>query len=153
MVGELAEGGSDFLDAGESQEAEGGVAEGGEILRGVAGLHLALVLAQGDVANPVEPILDPPVILPAGQQQRRIASGPIDAGNRVLDLDRLLTATGRGPFQAANLREAGPIEVLGQPRAGFQTPRDEPPVPLLNGAGFSQRLPSLLLGSGGKIRA
>jgi hypothetical protein len=74
LVGELAEGGCDFLDVGESEEAEGGVAEGGEILGGVAALDLALVLAPGDVADPVEPILDPPVIAPAGQEERGIGA-------------------------------------------------------------------------------
>jgi len=122
-------------------------------LRGVAGLHLALVFAQGDVADPVEPILDPPVIAPAGQEERGIGARSCDAGNRVLDFDRLLAAPGRRPLKPADLREAGPIEMLGQSRADLETPHDDAPVALLDGAGFRERLLSLSLGRGGKIRA
>ena len=153
MVGEVAEGGRDFLDAGEAEEAEGGIAEGGEVLGGVAGLHLALVLAEGDVADPVEPILDSPVIAPAGQEQRRIGALGRNAGDRVLDLDRLLAPSGRRPLEPADLSEAGPLKMLGQSRADLQTPHDRASVALLDGAGFSERLPSPPLGRGGKIRA
>lgn len=153
MVSEIAERGRDFLDAGEAENAECGVAEGGQVLRGVAGLHLALVLAQRDVADPVEPILDSPVIAPAGQEERGIGARSCDAGNRVLDLDRLLAAPGRRPLKPADLFQAGPIEMLGQPRAGREMTDDGAPVALLDGAGFRERLLSLPLGGGGKIRA
>lgn len=153
MVGEVAERGCDFLDGGESQEAEGGVAEGGEVLRSVAGLHLALVLAPGDVADPVEPILDPPVTLPTGQEQSRVGPRWGDAGDRVLDFDRLLAAPGRRPLKPADLFQAWPIEMLGQSRADLETPYDGPAVALLDGAGFRERLLSLPLSRGGKIRA
>lgn len=122
-------------------------------MRGVAGLHLALVLAPGDVADPVEAILDPPVIAPAGQEERGIGARSCDAGNRVLDLDRLLAAPGRRPLKSADLFQAGPIEMLGQSRADLETPHDDAPVALLDGAGFRERLLSLSLGRGGKIRA
>ena len=67
MVSELAEGGGNFSDAREAEDADGGVAEGGQVLRGVAGFDLTLVFAKRDVADPVEPILDSPVIAPAGE--------------------------------------------------------------------------------------
>jgi hypothetical protein len=43
--------------------------------------------------------------------------------------------------------------MLGQSRADLETPHDDAPVALLDGAGFSKRLPSPPLGGGGKIRA
>jgi hypothetical protein len=43
--------------------------------------------------------------------------------------------------------------MLGQACAGFETPHDEASVALLDGARFRERLLSLALGSGGKIRA
>ena len=119
----------------------------------MAGLHLALVLAPGDVANPMEPILDSPVIAPAGQEERGIGARSWDAGNRVLDLDRLLAAPGRRPLKPADLFQAWPIEMLGQSRADLETPYDGPAVALLDGAGFRERLLSPLFGRGGKIRA
>lgn len=53
-VGEITEGGGDFLAAGEAQDADGGVAEGGQVLGAVPAFDLALVLAEGHVADPVQ---------------------------------------------------------------------------------------------------
>lgn len=153
MVGEIAECVGDFLVAFEPEKADGGVAKGSEVLRGVAGLHLVLVFAEGDVADPVEPILDSPVIASAGQKNRRVGARSCDAGDRELHLDRLLAAVGGRPLEPADLFQAGPVEMLGQARAGRQTPRDGPPVALLDGTGFRQRLLALLLGREGKIPA
>ena len=153
MVGEIAEGGGNFSAAGQSEGGNGGVAKGGQILGSVTGLHLALVFAEGDVADPVEPIFDSPVIAPAGQEQRRIGARGGDTGNGVLYFDGLLTTTRGGPLQSADLLEAGPVEMLGQPRAGFKMPRDGAAVALGDGAGFRERLASLSLCGGGKIRA
>ena len=44
-----------------AQEVEGHVAQGGQMVGGVAGAHAALVLAQGDVEHPVEGVFDAPV--------------------------------------------------------------------------------------------
>ena len=59
MGGVAAEGGGDVAVAGAAQHADHGVADGGEHLRRGAGAHLAAVFIQGDVAHPVQPILDP----------------------------------------------------------------------------------------------
>ena len=42
-------------------------------MRGVAGLHLALVLAQGDVADPVEAVFNRPVAAAETKQASRTA--------------------------------------------------------------------------------
>ena len=52
-VGEFAERGGDFFVAAEAEQADGGVAKRGQILRGVSELYLALVLAERHVADPV----------------------------------------------------------------------------------------------------
>lgn len=119
MIGEVAEGVGDFLVASEAEGGDGGVAKSSQVLRSVSGLHLALVFAEGDVADPVESIFDAPVVAPAGQEQLRIGSRGRDAGNRMLDFDSPLASTSGGPFQPADLLEAGPVEMLGQPRAGL----------------------------------
>jgi hypothetical protein len=43
--------------------------------------------------------------------------------------------------------------MLGQPRTGFQMPHDNAAVALGDGAGLGERLSSLPLSGGGKIRA
>ena len=52
-VGEFAERGGDFFVAAEAEQADGGVAKRGQVLRGVSELYLALVLAERHVADPV----------------------------------------------------------------------------------------------------
>jgi hypothetical protein len=138
LIGEFAKGGGNFSAAGQSEGGDGGVTKGSQVLRCVTGLHLALVFAEGDVADPVEAIFDSPVVAPAGQEQRRVGARGGDTGNRVLDFGRLLTAASGGPLQSADLLEAWPVEMLGQPRAGFKTPHDGAAVALGNGAGLGE---------------
>src|SRR3954464_5881791 len=58
----------DGLAAGASDDGEHGVAQRGQNLRRRAGAGAALVLAAGDVANVMQPILDGPVVAREGQQ-------------------------------------------------------------------------------------
>src|SRR3954464_2889085 len=58
----------DELAAGASDDGEHGVAQGGQNLGRRAGAGAALVLAAGDVANVMQPILDAPVVAREGQQ-------------------------------------------------------------------------------------
>src|SRR3954453_6295911 len=58
----------DGLAAGASDDGEHGVAQRGQNLRRRAGAGAALVLAAGDVANVMQPILDAPVVAREGQQ-------------------------------------------------------------------------------------
>ena len=64
---ELAEAGGDFRASGEAEEVDGGVAEGGQVLRPVATADLAFVFAVDDVANPMQPVFDVPMAAPARQ--------------------------------------------------------------------------------------
>src|SRR3954467_13659464 len=68
-VAEVAVGGGDVGLAAESDDVDGGVAQGGHDLGAVAGVDAGVVLTLGDVADPVEAVLDRPVgAEPAGQQ-------------------------------------------------------------------------------------
>src|SRR3954449_4527959 len=68
-VAEGAVGGGDVGLAAEPDDVDGGVAQGGHDLGAVAGAHAGVVLTLGDVADPVEAVLDRPVGAdPAGQQ-------------------------------------------------------------------------------------
>lgn len=57
----MAQGLCDVVVAVESEQAECGVAEGGHDLRSAAGAGLGVVLGVGDVADPVQSVLDRPV--------------------------------------------------------------------------------------------
>lgn len=87
----------------------------------------------------MQPIFDAPVSTPMVNQQRRV--GPIarKTGDGVLDFDRRVTlATGRA-FEAVNLRQAGPNEMPGQPRAGLQVPLNGAAMSFRRRAGLRQR--------------
>ena len=101
----------------------------------------------------MQAIFNAPVATPMNDQRRRISPLPRKTADRVLDFDRGATlATGRA-FETANLRQTGPIEMPGQPRAGLQMPLNRAAVPLRRRAGLRQRRLSLFFGGGGKIRA
>lgn len=128
MVSESAEGGGDFLVAGVAEESDGGVAEGGEVLRGVALLDLAFILAKGHVANPMQAIFDSPMPSPNVAQLSGVSAWAGCAGNGVLHfLSGFAALLGRA-FQPTDLAQAGPIKILGQSRAGLEMPRDDAAV-------------------------
>ena len=51
----------DGLEAEAPDDGERGVAQGGEGLRGVFGAGAGVVFAAGDIADPVQSVLDAPV--------------------------------------------------------------------------------------------
>src|SRR3954453_7678207 len=68
-VAEVAVGGGGVGAAAGADGVYGVIAQGGHDLGSVAGVHAAVVLTLGDVADPVEAVLDRPVGAdPAGQQ-------------------------------------------------------------------------------------
>ena len=71
----------DRPEAESAQDGERGVAERREQLRCVAGSGAAGIFAAGDVAHPVQAVLDPPVV--AGQPQPR-AAGALSRGRLVI---------------------------------------------------------------------
>jgi hypothetical protein len=76
-----------------------------------------------------------------------------ETADGVLQIGLLRILAESGAFQAADLGQAGPIEMLRQSGAGLQVPLDDPPVPFARRASLRERLLPLLLRSGGKIRA
>ena len=70
-VAEVAVGGGDVGAAAEPDDGDRGVPQGGHDLGSVAGPHAGVVLTLGDVADPVQRVLDRLVGAdPAGQQPR-----------------------------------------------------------------------------------
>jgi hypothetical protein len=119
----------------------------------VAFFHLALVFAKRNVSHPMQAIFDAPVATPMAKQKRRVSSLTRKTADGVLDFDADATlALGRA-FETAHLRQTGPIEMSGQPRAGLQMPLNRAAMPLTAGAGLRQRCLSLVFGGGGKNRA
>jgi len=148
----VAERGGDFCVAAGTEQADGGVAKGGQVLRCVPLLDLAFILAKRHIADPVQ-TLDAPVTSPTDVQNGRIGPWAREAADRILHVGGLLAFAEGRAFQAADLGQAGPAEMLGQTRAGLQVPFDKPAVPFARRTRLRERLLSLMLGSGGKIRA
>lgn len=129
-IAEIAEGNGDFLAAGQTQKADGGIAKGGEILRTVPSFYLALIFAERDVAHPMQAIFDTPVALPMSKERRCVGTLTRETADGVLNFDRRAAfALGRA-FETANLSQTGPIEMPGQSRAGLQMPLNRAAVPL-----------------------
>ena len=113
---------------------------------------LALIFAEGHIAQPVQ-TLDSPMGSPVADQRCRIGLLRRKTGDGILHLRGLLALADRGAFQATDLSQAGPIEMLRQSDAGLQMPLDETAVSLARRTSLRERLLPLLLGSGGKSRA
>jgi len=73
LVRKTTEGRGDFLVAGKSQQADDGVAKGGQVLGSVTDLDLALVFAKRHIAYPVQ-ALDSPMSPPTSHQEGRVRS-------------------------------------------------------------------------------
>jgi len=93
--------------------------------------------------------MTPPMLVQksgVGPLSRKTADGE-------LDFDRGATLTAGRAFETANLRQTGPIEMPGQPRAGLQMPLHCAAVPLRYRLVLRQRRLSPFFGGGGKIQA
>jgi hypothetical protein len=66
MSADVSAGGGDVGGAGESVDADGQVAQGGHGGGAGAGADLGVVLGEGDVADPVQAVLDAPVAAEGG---------------------------------------------------------------------------------------
>ncbi len=150
---EAAEVGGDLREAGETEDADGGVAEGREVLGAVAAFHSAVVFVVNHVADPMETVFDAPMSAPGVEQSRGVCTCAGDAGDGELDFNRRLAAADRRPFQATNLGQAWPIEMGRQTRAGFEMPLRMATVAFVAGARFRQRALPLGLARRGKNRA
>src|SRR3954464_12876911 len=82
-VAEVAVGGGDVGLAAESDHVDGGVAQGGHDLGAVAGVHAGVVLAEGDIADPVQGVLDLPLDAQPGGEQEGVGVAVPKGGERV----------------------------------------------------------------------
>jgi len=82
--------------AGQSQEADEQVAADGQGMGAGAGPGLVKVFAEGDVADPVEAVLDSPVVPQPAGQLARLGLGGAQGADRVDGLGAPLRASG-GP--------------------------------------------------------
>ena len=103
----LPGGGGDVGPAGQTEQADGGVAQGCHDVGCVAGADLGAVFVVGDVADPVESVLDAPVALDPGGQGRWRGGGVVGGGDDVDDLDTLGTVLGDGAAELGDLGGAG----------------------------------------------
>src|SRR3954451_14278930 len=81
--GVLSQAGGDVRVAGQAQGVDREGAQAGEVGRAVAGANLAVVLAEGHVADPVQSRLDAPVPAHPAGQQRRVGLANVEAGDGV----------------------------------------------------------------------
>src|SRR5882672_11476715 len=70
----MSQAGGDVGGAGEAEQADRGVAEGGHHLGSVAGTDLGAVFVVDDVADPVGAVLDSPVALDPGAPGRAVSA-------------------------------------------------------------------------------
>ena len=101
----------------------------------------------------MQPIFDAPMTTPMCVQKGGVSPLARKAADSELDFDRGATLAAGRAFETANLRQTGPIEMPGQPRAGLQMPLHRAAVPLGRGADLRQRRLSMFFGGGGKNRA
>ena len=91
-----------------AEQVRGEVAEDGEVLRGVAVADAAVILAEGDVEDPVQAVLDPSV---AADRLSKVYGIGRQAGADVARLARAGGADAAGGLDADNALEAGPAAV------------------------------------------
>lgn len=113
LVSVLAESCCNVCGSLKSEEVDGSVSEGGEIVSGCAVADTAVVFAKRRITNPMKTIFDVPVLSPPGEKLTRIGTTARDAGDGVLRLDSFFAVAQGASRESANLSHAGPIEMLG----------------------------------------
>ena len=104
----------------EPQEADRHVAEDRHGLGGFAGMDATGILAEDDIAHPVQAVFDAPMAADEGRQPFGIGVGRGQSG----DTEDHRGSTGAGvlvdtlPFEAKDLLQAGPAAVFGRQGAG-----------------------------------
>jgi len=114
-----SDGGGKIGCFGKSEEVDGDVAEGGQVVGATRVTDSATVFVPVGVADPMQTILDAPMPTPECQQLGCARALGRKTGDRVRDFLCLLTPTGSRPFQAADLGEARPHELRNDPRTGL----------------------------------
>jgi hypothetical protein len=112
----------------ESQEGHQSVPQRSEVLRRMTFVDLAGILAQSHIPDVVRAVFNVPMAPPPLQQFDGPGQRARHARDGILDLDLVTSITPRGPGQAANLLEPGPIDVVCQSCGDFQLSLDEATV-------------------------
>lgn len=149
----MAKGGKNLFNACQTEQRQGEVAAGGQVLRAVADVGSAVVFAEDRIPDPVQAVFDAPVSAPEWQDVRggRLVGG--ERGDCVDELDLGFSLASGGALQAANLLQARPIQLARQTRADLQMPPRLPAVALFRGVDLRELLLPLLFARGGKIPA
>jgi hypothetical protein len=103
LSGVVSWGGGDVGRAGQAEQADRGVGEGGHDLWGVAGADLRTVFVEDDVADPVGAVLDAPVALDPGREGGRWWAAVAGGGDHVDDLEGGLSLAGEGAGDLSDL--------------------------------------------------
>lgn len=151
IPGEAAEFGGQIAGLEAAEKIQRGVTDGSPVVRRAAPENRAAIFVQHHVAHPVHAILDrPPMIADQGGQLGRRGALTRQRGDVVRRLRRGPAVTRALANHAADLCDAGPIEMAIQRDAADQRAAFEPAVSL---AGCGERVPfrfTLPLRPGGK---
>lgn len=125
--------------AGQTDEADGEVAQGGQDLGSEALAHAAAILVEGDVADPVQAVFDAPVA--AVELDEALGGGLLwgQAGDEIGPLGGGTAFSVDGALDAGDLGEVGEVEVVVEEGGGPGGTQLDAPVALIG-----------LLGRGGK---
>lgn len=126
------EGRRDVLSTSEAKHPDHQVAHGGQYLSRRAFAVLAPILVEGDVSDPVDPVLDTPVPTPKSQEFLR--AGPVrpQAADEVPDVVLLGAVRKRGEtLDLEDLSSVREVRVAGEVATRPDPPRLDPPVCLL----------------------
>jgi hypothetical protein len=136
MFGEVFEA-LDGLEAEAAQQGQGGIAQGGEHLRGVSGMGARLVLPVGDIAHVVQAVFDAPMATRESQQTRGVVSVGAEAGDGIDGFRAGLAAHDALARQAADLGDAAPGwgQMLGKAGGDLEAAGLDPAVAFLDGLG------------------
>ena len=156
LAREVAESGCDRAAAIGAGTCEGGVAEGGQVLRRVPLRDRGAVLSEHRVPHPMQPVLDhaPGRINPVSADDLQQSSRPglvaCQRGDEVADLTRLLARSRRLADHAEDLFHARPLHVLVERGGADQGANFQPTVSLVDLSCLAALTRALLLGPGGK---
>src|SRR3972149_3206198 len=121
----------DIPTAGHAQQTDREVAETGHHVRAGGRAHLRAVFVEGDVADPVDAVLDTPMAAVEGEQPGGIGARRRETGEAEDDLVMRgrPVERGHGPLDPKDLRDAGKGQIADQVAAGPDRAGLDPPVP------------------------
>lgn len=113
--------------------------------------NAVVVFPKDGVTNPMEAVLDMPMITPPVEQLSRVGLVTGDAGDGIGRFDCLFAVAKNATRESADLFLSGPIETPRQTRGGLQTVAGESPMPFRRCFGDLAEGFMLKLRVGGKI--